>query len=122
MTQDSLTGGSNPVDLWGSGALTRDQERSLFLHAAIAEELRARGTEVIEIARRNIFRMRSANPHASPLLNEWERILQRTSDHIVVRMLDPSEHGRDLRQVSPFAGVLTAAQRLAVYRSFRGAE
>ena len=102
-------------------ALTRDQERSLYLHAAIAKEVRARGTEAIEIARRNILRMRSVNPHASPLLDEWERILQGTADQIVACMLDPGDHGRDLRQVSPFAGVLTAAQRVAVYRSFRKA-
>ena len=102
-------------------ALTRDQERSLFLHAAIAKELRGRHTEVLEIARQNIFRMRSVNPHASPLLDEWERILQGTVNQIAVCMLDPSDRGRDLRQVSPFAGVLTAAQRVAVYRSFRRA-
>lgn len=102
-----------------STPLTRDQERSLILHAAIAKELRVRGVEVIEIARQNISRMRSMNPHAFPLLDEWERILEGTVDQIVVRTLDPSEHGRDLRQVTPFAGVLTPAQRAAVYRSFR---
>ena len=59
------------------------------------------------------------NPNASPLLDEWERILEGTVNHIVARMLDPSEHGRDLRQVTPFAGVLKPAQRAAVYRSFR---
>ena len=102
-------------------ALTRDQERSLFLHAAVAKELRVRGTEVIEIARRNISRMRSVNPHAWRLLDDWERILQGPTSRIVACMLDPGEHGRDLRQVSPFAGVLTSAQRVAVYRSFRSA-
>ncbi|WP_419924438.1 hypothetical protein [Candidatus Poriferisocius sp.] len=62
------------------------------------------------------------NLHASPLLDEWVRILEGTNDQIVSRMLDPSEHGRDLRQVTPFAGVLTPAQRAAVYASFRAAE
>ncbi len=98
--------------------LTRDQARSLALHGVIARELRARGGEVLEIARRNISRMRSPNPHASPLLDEWERILEGTTDQIVARMLDPSEHGRDLRQVTPFAGVLTPTQRVAAYESF----
>lgn len=102
-------------------ALTRDQERSLFLHAAIARELRVRGPEVIEIARRNISRMRSVNPHAWRLLDDWERILHGTTSQVVACMLDPGEHGRDLRQVSPFAGVLTPAQRVAVYRSFGSA-
>ena len=102
-----------------STPLTRDQERSMFLHAAIAKELRVRGAEVVEVAQRNISRMRSMNPHASPLLDECEKILQGTIDQIVGRMLDPSEHGCDLRQVTPFAGVLTPAQRAAAYRSFR---
>ncbi len=98
--------------------LTRDQARSLALHGAIARELRAQGGDVLEIARRNISRMRSLNPYASPLLDEWERILDGTTDQIVARMLDPSEHGRDLRQVTPFAGVLSPAQRAAAYESF----
>lgn len=98
--------------------MTRDQEKSLLLHTAVAEELRLRRAEVIRIAHKNIALMRSVNPHASPLLDEWTRILQGTTDQIVARMLDPGYHSRDLRQVTPFAGVLTPAQRLAVYRSF----
>lgn len=101
--------------------LTRDQERSLSLHGAIARELRARRSEAIKTARRNISRMRSLNPHAIPLLDEWGRILEGTTDQIIARMLDPGEHGRELRQVTPFAGVLSPAKRAAVYRSFRGA-
>ncbi len=101
--------------------LTRDQARSLALHAAISQELRKRGDEVLGIARRNISQMRSLNPHASTLLDEWQRILNGTTDQIVARMLDPSEHGRDLRQVTPFAGVLSPTKRAAVYKSFRSA-
>ena len=76
----------------------------------------------IAIARQNIDKMRSANPHAWRLLDEWERILRGMTIQIVARMLDPSEHARDLRQVTPFAGVLTPVQRDGVYRSFRSAE
>ena len=116
---EGTRGGSTPPLL--KAALTRDQERSLFLHGAVARELRARRTEVIEIARRNISRMRSVNPHAWRLLDDWDRILNGSTSQIVAFMLDPGEHGRDLRQVSPFAGVLTPAQRVAVYSSFRSA-
>ncbi len=98
--------------------LTRDQARSLVLHTAISRELRKREDEVIGNARRNISRMRSLNPHATWLLDEWEGILEGTADQIVARMLDPSEHGRDLRQVTPFAGVLTPTQRVAAFESF----
>lgn len=91
----------------------------MALHTAISHELRARQREVIETAMHNIARMRSLSPHASSLLDEWERILEGTTDQIVARMLDPSEHGRNLRQVTPFSGVLSPAQRAAVYSSFR---
>ena len=101
--------------------LTRDQKRSLFLHTAIAKELRTRETEVIANARENIAKMRSVNPHAWRLLDEWERILCGTTSQIVAQMLDTSVQGQDLRQVSPFGGVLTTAQRTAVYLSFRSA-
>lgn len=100
---------------------TRDQARSMALHTEISQELRKQGREAIEIARRNVSRMREQNPHASLLLEEWERILAGTTDQIVARMLDPGEHGHALRQVTPFAGVLSPAKRAAVYRSFRGA-
>ena len=99
--------------------LTREKERSLFVHAAVAKEMRSREVEVLAIARENLAKMRSINPRAWRLLDEWERVLQGTVDQVVVRMLDPSELGCDLRQASPFAGVLTAAQRVAVYQSFR---
>ena len=102
--------------------VTRDQKRSLFLHAAIAEELKNRPIEVVEIARRNISRMRSRNPGAWKLLDEWEQIVEGTTDEIVARMLDPSDRGQNLRQVTPFAGVLTPTQRFDVYRSFANRE
>ena len=62
--------------------------------------------------------MRRSNPGASLLLDEWESILRQTPQRIASQLLDPGEHGRDLRQVTPFAGVLDPRRRLAVYREF----
>ena len=62
--------------------------------------------------------MWSVNPYAAPLLDEWEKILRGTIDQIVACMLDPSVHGQDLRQVTPFGGILTPAQRADIYRQF----
>ena len=104
---------------WVGPAMTRDQRRSLALHAAIAAELAARPESVLETARRNVSVMRAANRGAEHLLEEWDRILQLPPRLVASRMLDPSDHGRDLRQVTPFAGVLDARSRAAVYRAFR---
>ena len=106
---------------WVGPAMTRDQRRSLALHLAIAGELAARPDEVLSTARRNVGVMRAAGPGAEELLAEWDRILQLPPLLVASRMLDPSEHGRDLRQVTPFGGVLDARARAAVYRAFRTA-
>jgi transcriptional regulator with XRE-family HTH domain len=100
-------------------AMTREDRRSLFLHRAIAEQLRRSPERVVRIARRNLRRMRDRHPEAAPLLEEWTRILGNPVSGITAVMTDPGMHARELRQVTPFAGVLTAAQRAAVYREFR---
>jgi hypothetical protein len=91
----------------------------LALHAAIAGELAARPEEVLDIARRNVGVMRAVGPGAEGLLAEWDRILDLPPPVVASRMLDPSEHGRDLRQVTPFSGVLRPRARTAVYKAFR---
>lgn len=101
--------------------MTRDQQRSLALHVAIAGELAARPAEVLEAARRNVVVMRGAGQGADALLAEWDRILELPPTLVASRMLDPSEHGRDLRQVTPFSGILNARARAAVYRAFQAA-
>ena len=102
-------------------ALTRDQARSLALHRAIVAELMSHPDRVVASARANLVTMRHSNPGASPLLDEWESILRQTPQRIASQLLDPGEHGRDLRQVTPFAGVLDPRRRLAVYRAFGAA-
>lgn len=106
---------------WVGRPMTRDQQRSMALHTAIAGELAARPEEVIEVARRNVVVMRGARQGADALLAEWDRILDLPPTLVASRMLDPSEHGRDLRQVTPFSGILSARVRAAVYRAFRSA-
>ena len=39
--------------------------------------------------------------------------------HLADALVSPGLHGRDLRHVTPFAGVLSAAERAAVYLQFR---
>lgn len=99
--------------------LTREDRRSLTLHAAIAEKLVAAPDVVVARAERNLARMRRVNPHASWLLEEWGRVLQSPVPHIVGVLLDPRPRARDLRQVTPFAGVLDPVERAGVYRRFR---
>ncbi|NOY55900.1 MAG: helix-turn-helix transcriptional regulator [Actinobacteria bacterium] len=102
--------------------LTREERRSLALHRAIARKLREVPDEVLVRARRNLARMMERHPAARGLLEEWAVILERPVDEIVEILTDPRPHARELRHVTPFARVLTAAERTRVYEEFARSE
>lgn len=102
--------------------LTREERRSLHLHRAIARRLESDPEFVLERARHTLARMRERHPGAARLLKEWEVLLDRPVPELVPALTDPSPRARELRHVTPFAGVLTAAERAEVYRSFREGE
>ena len=98
--------------------MVREERRSLVLHAAIARRLLREPESVVERARRNLVLMRGRHPSAGPLLREWEVLLSRPVADLATALTDPSPRMRELRQVTPFAGVLTARERAKVYRRF----
>ncbi|MDE0027694.1 MAG: hypothetical protein OXP69_25045 [Spirochaetaceae bacterium] len=102
--------------------LTREDRRSLALHERIADRLRAAPVETLARAEANLRRMRDLHPGASGLLDEWERLLRCSPDELVDALVNPDLHYRELRHVTPFAGVLSAPERAAVYREFRRGE
>jgi hypothetical protein len=101
-----------------SPAMTREDRRSLALHRAIADRLIAHPTKTLRHAQRNLASMRTRNPQAADLFNEWDDILSRPVEAIIAAMLDPSLRARDLRKVTPFAGVLEPHERTRAYREF----
>ncbi len=102
--------------------LTREDRRSLALHAAIAVRLRDNPVPVLLIARASLARMRTLHPGARPLLDEWRVLLRRPLSALLPVLRDPSPWARELRHVTPFTGVLSAAERTRVYRDFAHAE
>jgi hypothetical protein len=51
-------------------------------------------------------------------LREWGVLLERPLEALLPLLTDPDPWARELRHVTPFAGVLTAAERAEVYRGF----
>lgn len=103
-------------------ALTREDRRSIHLHRRIAEHLKADPDTILRKARTNLGLMRSLHPEAGDLFEQWEQILSQPIMTIVDAMTDSRPEYRELRQVTPFAGVLDAEERAAVYREFRREE
>ena len=94
------------------------EEKSLRLHRVIAERLVAEPDAVLAKAKANVATMRAADTagHAARWLDEWELLLAGPLVELVDVLLSRSQRACDLRQSTPFAGVLTSAERLAAMR------
>lgn len=95
------------------------EERSLALHREVARRLRDR-PELLDTARERV-RSWLETGRVSPFWAEaWSEALDGTLDEVIARITDPSEHARDLRQTSPFAGALDPRVRWKILRRLRG--
>lgn len=98
--------------------LTREERRSLHLHRAIARRLRREPDVVLAQARRCLATMLARQDGVSPALREWGVLLERPLEALLPLLIDPAPWARELRHQTPFAGVLTAAERAEAYRDF----
>ena len=74
------------------------------------------------LARENIRRwsaMHRADGRTVEYLREWDRIVARGLEQTVGTLLSTSPRARELRQNSPFAGVLSQTERTQALRTFR---
>ncbi len=98
--------------------LTREDRRSLLLHEAVAARLRTEPEAVSARARASLARMHALHPGARLLLDEWHCLLRRPLEALLPVLTDPAPWARELRHVTPFTGILSAAERTQVYRTF----
>jgi hypothetical protein len=68
----------------------------------------------------NLQQMRaSSRGQAHRRLDEWEQLLLGPTDRLLAARVSPSPKGRELRQNSPFAGVLTDVERARVLHAWQ---
>jgi hypothetical protein len=92
--------------------------RSLALARAVASRIDADPEHrAVDEARARCARWRKTAPCAD--LGLWAEVLCRPWSEIKAVLLDPSEHGTQLRQSNPFCGVLSPRERWTLFRSFR---
>jgi len=100
--------------------LSREERRSLWLAYAVAGKIVSDPALARDVALVQIGRMRkSARGQALDWLGQWEMLLDGPIEDLLRGLTDPSPHGRELRQNSPFAGLLTADERHKVLKSWR---
>jgi hypothetical protein len=91
-------------------------ERSLALHQRVAEKL-LDDPALLDRARGNVRRWQESNDTPSLALAEWQQILTGSADQVARFLVERSEKATRLRQSSPFSGILTEPERLAIYES-----
>jgi hypothetical protein len=95
----------------------RIDQRSLALHRAVADKLRADPT-LIEVARENLNRWARQNGRSQPYWDAWRELLNRPIEDLLACMVEESGEMTALRQATPFAGILSPAERWAIYARF----
>lgn len=96
--------------------MSRDQRRSLWLAHAVAGELVARPDFVIGKGRDNLMLVQMKG--AAKWNDEWRKLLNGTVEDILVALTSTSLRSRELRQNSPFAGVLSEERRRQILDAF----
>lgn len=93
--------------------------RSLAMHVVIAQKIE-RDPRLLEIARRNLQQWSARWRVGAPRwVEEWRRILAQPWPAVAALITEPSERATRLRQSSPFAGILSVAERRRIYEAFR---
>lgn len=98
--------------------LRREELRSLWLHRAVAGKVVQDPDRAISVARRNVERFRVIQPRAAKWLDAWGRILDDGPDAVLDVLASPSRMAVELRQNTPFVGMLTDAEQRAVIEAF----
>jgi excisionase family DNA binding protein len=99
--------------------LTRDQERSLWLHRALLGYLMTEPDQVLSRARENVDRLLQQRPSMTThWLEEWLRVLDGGVDEVAEVLTSRSPRAVELRQNSPFAGTLPQETRSHVLAAF----
>jgi hypothetical protein len=100
----------------------RIDARSLSMHQRVAERIRAQ-PELMQRARATLARWRTTvSPAAQPYLQEWERLMDEGLEPCLRMAEEDSARARAMRQASPFAGLLSNAERFAFIRAWREPE
>ncbi|HEY8233912.1 MAG: hypothetical protein ACHP85_16115 [Burkholderiales bacterium] len=94
------------------------EETSLALHTAVAERIRS-DPSLVERARARVEGWLRDGTVARAYADAWREVLERPAGEVARFLEDPGDRARQLRQSSPFAGVLDPRTRWAIWRRAR---
>jgi excisionase family DNA binding protein len=104
----------------GRSALTREETRSLWLNRAVAARVAQDPAGVLSHARKNLERFEQIHEGSTVVtwLERWRAVLEAGPEAVMAVLTSTAPEAAELRQNSPFAGVLPDDERRAVLDSF----
>ncbi len=97
----------------GRGGHDRARARSLAYHRAVAQRL---NRPMAQEAQYVLYRWREQGRIDERYADRWEQLLERPLPEIRRALVDESQEADDLRQNSPFAGLLSEPERRRILR------
>ena len=89
------------------------------MHCKIVQKI-SHNPKLLDKAKTNLERWKAKSEGRPPqYLREWQEILERPWPEIAEIITGMSDNATRLRSSSPFAGVLTPAERDQIYAAFR---
>ncbi|MEI8148868.1 MAG: helix-turn-helix transcriptional regulator [Actinomycetes bacterium] len=102
--------------------MTDSEIRTLELHRAVSLKIEANLTDTISIARRNLALMRESDQfgRSSFYFDTWQTLLDGSLSDLVRVMVSTDATAKELRQASPFSGILSDEERFEVLMATDG--
>jgi hypothetical protein len=94
----------------------RADRRALAYHRALGRRLRR---SMVEQARQRLWQWRAEGRIDARHADQWEAVLERPVREVRQIISEDTPRGRDLRQNSPFAGMLSEAERRRLLQEIR---
>ena len=94
------------------------EERSIAYHRVIAARIAA-DPSILARARARVRTWLETGDAPPEYARAWEEVLSRPQPEILAFLVDPGPRARELRQSTPFAGVLVPRERWAIWRAVR---
>jgi excisionase family DNA binding protein len=117
---DALALAERPAANHG-GPLTDDQLRSLWLHRAAAGHIVSDPEGTLAWAQARIGELLAGEPDGARWLLQWLSLIDRGPEAVMRAMTSTDPLARELRQNSPFVGLLPNDERRAVLEAFHAA-
>lgn len=92
--------------------------RSIALHRAVADELH-RHPELVDAARERLRVWAADGKLHEHYRDAWLTLLDEPLARVTELIVEDTERGRELRQATPFAGLISARERWRIWREVR---